>query len=647
MLRTRAHITMGLMAGALAGCPSTPPPAPTGTVSPSGLSVTQETVNSLILRWTRPSMPFDSYTLEVSDVVHPFQQIGGPIPASWDGVTLSSQTPFPELLHLYFRLTAIAGGQPLGPAATAEFLEPLRALDATATYVDGGIVVSWLTASTAANGVEISRQHFRLPEAPGSSPPSVTEVPLTPASYLDTDLEEATSYQYTVTLRAGAGRGTPSIATATSPLLPPIDLVTTPRAGGVDLQWTNQSAAATGLVVLRSAGIPSEPGESIATLAADAGSYRDVPPVPGLYTYRVETRRSGYVPGGVSGGVFAPPGGALLFDAALLPAQQGLEAVRNTSGEWTVCGSDGVLDLSGHRPPLPSGGGASPCVLLDPAQQPHHPEAVFVGAGTAMTFLQAWFDGTQWLTEQIVSGPGVGSPWFALDSQGQAHAIWQIFDENNQPVSFHYARRTAGAWIAEPVPLAPAGYEFPLDVAVDGSGVVHVVTYPALDHLQRANDAGWSRESLPLNWGATERPPVAHLRVIGTSDLLLAFVWNDWLKPGDRLEVLARVDGGWSSPEVVASRNLESPDKGFRMAVMPAGERTALTFSSPHSDTSPGWTTLFVRTDGDWSRTAIGDDNSLVMGLGFDSQGKLHGLELIQDPRSGTFQFDATFDEVP
>src|SRR5262249_2560327 len=201
--------------------------------------------------------------------------------------------------------------------------------------------------------------------------------------------------------------------------------------------------------------------------------------------------------------------------------------------------------------------------------------------------------------------------------------------------------------VDDPGTVHPDGYEFPLDVRVDGSGVVHVVTYPSLDHLQRATDGGWSREKLPLTWGTTERPPAAHLQVIGTSDLLLAFVWNDWMKPGDRLEFLARVDGGWSRPEIVASRDLETPYKEFRMAAMPGGQRTALTFSSPHSDTAPGWTTLFVRTDGGWSRTAIGDDTSLVMGLGFDSQGKLHGLEILQDPLLGTFQFDATFDEVP
>src|SRR5262249_32813390 len=146
--------------------------------------------------------------------------------------------------------------------------------------------------------------------------------------------------------------------------------------------------------------------------------------------------------------------------------------------------SDGVLDLSGHRPPLPPFGlgAALPCILLDPAQQPHVPQAVFVGTGTAMTVSHVWFDGTQWRTEQIVSGPGVRSSWLALDRQGQAHAVWEIYDGTNQPVSFHYARRTAGVWIEEPVALVPDGYEFPLDVRVDGSGVVHVVTYPSLDH---------------------------------------------------------------------------------------------------------------------------------------------------------------------
>jgi len=267
--------------------------------------------------------------------------------------------------------------------------------------------------------------------------------------------------------------------------------------------------------------------------------------------------------------------------------------------------------------------------------------------------MHAWFDGVQWQEEQIVSGTGVGTPYLALDPQGLWHAVWETYDENNQAVSLHYARRTAGGWVSEPVGILPAGDEFPLDMAVDGSGVVHLVTYPSLDHLQRAPDAGWSRESLPVTWGPTERPPVAHLRIVGTSDLLLAFVWNDWLKPGDRLEVLSRVDGGWSSPEIVASRDLEEPDKGFQFATAPGTGRTALTFSTPATYSAHGSTTLFVRTDGGWSRTAVGDETSVVMGLEFDALSELHGLEAIgaagpnQYGALGTVQFDATFDEAP
>ncbi len=638
----RTWVAVLCLAGLVEACSSKPTvPEPSGTVSPSGLTVLQDTPNSLVLRWTAPTAPFDSYIIEVSDVVHPYQQVGDPFPSSWTGLRLSTQNPFPEMIHLYFRLTAISGGKPLGPAATADFLEPLRDLGAAVTYGDGGIVVSWVTQSTVADRIEISRRSFRLPDGPGTSPPSVVSVPLTPSTWVDTALDEATSYQYVLTLRAGPNSGSPVTATTATPLLPPLNLALTPRGGGVDLRWTNQSTAATRITILRFAGLVGGAGGPIASLAPDAGSYRDVPPVPGLYTYSVETHRQGYESAGISNSGLAPPNGALRFDGNVLPVEQGIEAVRNKAGEWTVCGSDGVVDLSGHRPSFPpSGYFGPPCVMLDPSDQPHHLFEDFVDAGTALSVSQAWFDGSQWQTEEIVSGTGVGGPWLALDSRGEAHAVWQIYDENNQPVSFHYAHRTAAGWIQEPVAITPVGREFPMDMQVGGDGVVHVVTGPTLAHLERATDAGWRREALPVTWGATEQPAAVHLRTLQGSNLLLAFVWDDWTKAGDRLEVLTRVDGSWSGPEVVATRDLDTTYKEFRAAVDPTSGRTGLTFSIPDVAFTPGAPSLYVRTDGGWSTTAIGDDNTVVMGLAFDPDGGIHGLEYLG-------QFDATFDEVP
>ena len=108
----------------------------------------------------------------------------------------------PEAVHLRFALSAIRQGQPIGPAATVDFIEPLLAVwDLGALLVDGGILLTWRSNSLRAEQVEIVRVH--LEAADGGTPDPGFPV-----------VQQASSTSYLDVARSGRCRRARTISTA-------------------------------------------------------------------------------------------------------------------------------------------------------------------------------------------------------------------------------------------------------------------------------------------------------------------------------------------------------------------------------------------------------------------------------------------------
>ena len=622
------------------GEPSAPVTPP--TVTPRDLRVTYLAPTQLLLTWIDPATQHDGDRLEYAVPGGPFQQIGNLIPAYQNGVGLKWQSDLPELVVLIFRLTAMRQGSPIGPAATVQFTEPLRPLSAIATVVGDGIQVNWSTTSTLADRIEVRRAHHREPSTVVVDDPSAAGTyPLSQNSRLDTDILDAMTYVYTLTLKAGQVSGDPATAQAVTYPAPPTDLVALVHAGNVELHWTNRTSAATEVQVLRGQGL--QPGgylDLVAHLAPDAGSYREQAPGSGQFTYTVSAQIPVYGTATAWASVDVVPS-SIHVDTELVRRGRGpFGAALHPSGEWLLCRSTPGID---PFPPDDRDAGlaipgiefqgdrwADPCLLLDGSGLPH---SVFSAAGTVY---HAWFDGSVWATEQIVARPSDGfwSLRATLDSHDSLHVVWQLAGFYPD-AGFEYAHRFDGGWVTESVPsIAIPADDTPLDVAVDRSDTVHVLWAPRLDHLQRSAAGTWSLEQIPVALGNGER--------IGDSMFLPglstgpAVLFTRIPSSGDSHSIeLTTLDArSWSAPELVSST--QGHGSWLIAATSADGTRLATTMAE-------GPREVFVRGDAGWTSFDLGATSTAwVLGLALDDQDRLHWLE-----SSDVYEFFERLDETP
>ena len=158
---------------ALFACSSKDGQPPSETVTPTGFTVEGSGPFTLLLSWQPPTATFDGFRLDFTEGGRPLQQIGTElIPPTVKAVRLVSQSAIPEAVHLRFALTAIRQGQPIGPGASVDFIEPLLAVyDLGALLVDGGIVLNRLHPISWASHCRSSWRPPREKEA-GSHWPS-------------------------------------------------------------------------------------------------------------------------------------------------------------------------------------------------------------------------------------------------------------------------------------------------------------------------------------------------------------------------------------------------------------------------------------------------------------------------------------------
>ena len=627
-----------LFLGACSSEPSTPAPPP--TLTPANLAVTYLAPNRVLLTWTEPTAQYDGTRVEYGTPGGTFRQLSDLVPAGQSRVLLETQTDLPELLVLIFQLTSIREGSPIGPSATVQFTEPLRALSVSATLVGSTIQVQWSTTSAVADRVELRREHYRDPSTVVEDPSAAATYPLSQTSRVDNDILEAMTYVYTLTLKAGQVSSTPTGAEVATYPAPPTDLVARAHAGTVELTWTNHSQAATEIQVLRGQGL--QPGgnvDIVAHLAPDAGVYREQVPGPGQYTYTISAQVPVYGTAFVWASVDVLPPSVPFQTEIQSPGGSPLSAILHPSGEWLLCGSTPAVD------PLPQGAldagtaipgtrfvgdsWATPCLMIDGSGRPH---SVFSAAGTVY---HAWFDGSAWEMEEIAARPfGVGYLRAGLDSRDALHVVW-LQAGLSPDTGFEYLHRADAGWVTESLPdIAFPQDATPLHLAVDRADTVHVLWAPRLDHLRRSGAGIWTLEQIPVALANGERiADSVFLPNLSTGPVVLFSRVPSTL---DRHSIeLSTWDAGrWSVPELVTSFQ---GDGSWLIATASAdGTRLAASIAQ-------GPRTVFLRGDAGWTSLDLGAMSpAWVLGLALDEQDRVHWLE-----SSFVYQRFERFDETP
>ena len=633
-------LSLGLLLACSSSAPVTQGPAP--IVTPSGFKATYLAANRVLLTWASPTKQFDSYRLEVRTSTGDFQEIGL-VGVGEVRLIVESSTDIPELLVLFFRLTALYQGVPIGPGATVQFTEPLRYFSASVVFANGQVLVAWSSSSKLADRVEVRRSHYREPAGVAVADP-VREFPVSANGFVDTDIGEATTYLYEFTLWAGDVPGDPYRWSVVTEVAPPTDLVARAHAGSVELQWKNHTTAATEIQIIRCCDEVT-PGSSsvIARLPPDAGAYRDGRPDAGLFSYMVMPQ----VP--VYGTAFAQAWADVLLPTARLdteiqPGPHPPYAVFHPSGEWLLCGEEEIVPLP---PDGPDGGSAippsrlggvdswvSPCLQLDGAQRPH---VVFATrADLGVTLHHAWFDGNRWNSEEIVTRGGFSGARFGVDRHGGVHLVW-VQAAMYPDVGFEYAHAADGGWVAASLPgISLAPDDVLLNLAVDESDVLHVLLGPRLDHLRRSAAGAWSLERIPVNLDAGEEIRQAAFLSAGPDGSSVFFTRGRVAASGETLEVVTSAGAAWSAPVLIASN--DGYPHWLITANSPDGRRLLVTWAN-----STG--TFFENGDAGWRPTSLGGYAAFIAGLGLDAEAHLHVLERMGPPVGDGYY--ERFDEAP
>jgi uncharacterized repeat protein (TIGR01451 family) len=184
------------------------------------------------------------------------------------------------------------------------------------------------------------------------------------------------------------------------------------------------------------------------------------------------------------------------------------------------------------------------------------------------------------------------NPTVVADSSGNVHVAWYQ-NGGGIPGEIYYARRTpAGVWQPpENVSSSPVLAGAP-QIAMDGSGVVHLVwaedtgNIPEIYYAQWTTGGGWSIPvNISLNAGESRDPQLAV-----QSDGTVHVIWRDRTGTGTLNVFYAQRTTSWSTPEQISSStsDVNSP----QLAVGSGGAVRAVWSEGE---------VYYARRDGSWS----------------------------------------------
>ncbi|BDU75981.1 fibronectin type III domain-containing protein [Mesoterricola sediminis] len=651
----RTSICAALLALAtLAGCSGGGGGKGSSLTAPTNFSAkwSEAYTDEIELAWTPPSQTFDGYNVEGQFGSGSFVKLNlnSLLPSTWTGASYTTGTlGLPELTALNFRMNCQRGTDVSAYSNVASVTTPLRA--PTYPYVEqvgGGYKVTWYNNSAIADTLTLERGIASSSATAGTVWTPIPSVMFGATTYTDLDVPEGVYLSYRVTYAKGQASASSVGNSVQTSLSAPIDLVATPGFESVHLSWTNRSARAASVVVLRSSGLDAYPYFSVvATLAPTATTYDDLQLATGYYTYRVEARIAGATSGAPSpvAKVATLPETApgLAVTPSLLQLPVALSGALAPDGTW-ILGTSGSSSMPCQINYLVGGtwaaqtfpnanASADPWVLSDASSHPHGVYTRIVMQGTNdMAFVHAWFDGSAWQSEEITRAvlPSYApTPLTRLDANG--HPV-VLFMAANGGLSYAF-KADNGTWTTETLASAlPANANISyMALTLDASGApaVLVSCYNGTWVLRRTGAGAWASEALPTDGNSYGASSSLAISATSDGDLHVLLVRPHYpYNGGDDLVWSHRIAGTWTLPTVLAS--VTTNMMALPVQVSPAGDRLVL--SCPTSQGS----LLVTYASGAWNRVILGPRPNLPPFLGFTSQGKVRVLQSTGYPYSAS-----------
>ncbi len=258
--------------------------------APATTTTTNPSAGRVVITWTDSSNGETGYHVERAIGAGSFTVL---TTTGANATTYSDNTVTEGTTYTYRVQAYNTGGTSLyGPTSTVTTSPTSPTALTAAAGSSTQINLSWTNRSTQATGVKIERSTNG-----GSTWAQIDTVAAGVATYADTTVHEAASYQYRIRAYETVGgvaynSGYTSSAAATTPLNDPTNLVVTATSGNqVVVTWTDNSSAETAYKVERSTDGTTW---TVFTAAANATTYTDSTAAAGTtYIYRVKASKSG------------------------------------------------------------------------------------------------------------------------------------------------------------------------------------------------------------------------------------------------------------------------------------------------------------------------------------------------------------------
>lgn len=602
---------------------------------------------AILLTWNRNTTGSDGLRIERAECTS-----YGSVTGSWTSLSVPDPLASAYLdrsvasgLYYTYRLTNLKGAvASLASTQSAPIFAGLEAvLYITANYDAGarGVQVSW-SSSSQADGVLLERTDC---DANGTPLGVWTPIAL-PAGYrtsfLDQGVQEASGYAYRVSNLRGQVTSA-AIQTAYAvwiPLFAPVGLTVAPIPGGMQLTWENRSLAATQIVIRRAPSISSS--SEVAILSPGTTSYVDPVTALGYYTYTVVAKTSSQEASSTPAAASTPnPPGALSLNPTPLAFPGLADAALTPAGTW-ACATSQPFGLLSNSDPWPAyfpgiaARSSSPIVQVDRQGLPHLIYASATpGVSGSYTLIHAWFNGTAWNAENILTGQ---IPWtsanpgwtFRLDAAGVPHLLVDRATTEapygGTTSSLLYVHKAGSTWMQESLSsVSPALNNVgTFHLALDASDQPRIL-------LGNGNSVVDCTRTAPNNWTATTLPTGAvSAGWYDYLDALWADASNGWIFYESSLAgssvsyglwVLQMKDGAWQAPRLLGARDQDGSQTSAAAAISPNLSRVAIAYR-----TTAGVKAYHQASDG-WHETLVAPPISgVIRQLGFDSQQKLHIL---------------------
>lgn len=551
-----------------------------------------------------------------------------------------------ELTRYLYRVTNLSGQRPSAPSSPSALINtPLAPPSYVYAYYDsygGAVTIYWYSSYGVNRSNKLERAES---DASGTPTSGWTALPL-PAgqqsSFTDKTIHESTRYVYRVA-NVLDQYTTPFVQSAypvLTPLLAPTQLAATSKPGGVDLNWQNQSQAATQVVVRRTGGSYTV---DVATLSASATTYSDTNLSLGTYAYRIVAKDSkGEAPSATVNGTTLNRADSLSLSSTTLSRSNASDADLRPGGAWAFAAQSPFQILSNGDPwpAIAPNTIAQLSTSILKMDSQDHPHAVFLAPSptdsTISILKHMWYDGTSWNTEDMMQGTFPYSYYstsfqFTLDSNGRPQALVNLssttYPYGGTIGSLSYIHYSAGSWKTDSLAGASNAATFPnsFTLALDGSDNPHVLVRVGSDGV----------ELLPGGPGVWTATTLTSEPILSGSSSLLDSAWldadNGWVfymvsnagtNASSSLKARQKLAGVWQDPVVIGTQDMDWNGATGQSGTSSDRSRVAVLYG-----TNVGLKMYHLDLTG-WHETLVdaAPNNYRWYRIGFDSSNKLRIL---------------------